>query len=112
MMWDEVGLTTDMSDENDGHSSNVVIAPVGHRPQIDAPKTNFKMTFIAPLDGDGAALPPIGIVQSDDTSSIFSRSDIQLGVNYFHSEVQKRYPGMPKVTTPAPPAHVTCPAHA
>lgn len=97
MMWDEVGLSLDMADQNDSHNSGLIIAPAGKRAQTAAPKSSTKGTLIAPLDGNGVPLPPILIVPSTDTSSIFARSDIQTGINYFTTEPAKRFPGMPKV---------------
>ena len=65
MMWNEVGLSMDMSDENDRHNSGFVVSPAGHRAQVNAPKSSSRVTLIAPLDGAGAPLPPIAIIQSE-----------------------------------------------
>jgi len=98
MMWDEVGLTLDMAGENDRHNSGFVVAPAGYRAQMNAPKSSSRFTLIAPIDDMGAPFPPIAIVQSDDNSSIFAPSHVQLGTNYFSTDPLKRFPGMPKVT--------------
>ena len=98
MMWDEVGLSLDCSEENDKRNSGFVIAPVGKRAQINAPKSSSRVTLITPLDGLGAPLPCLAIVQSDAKDSIFASSHIQTGINYFTTDPKQRYPGLPKVT--------------
>jgi hypothetical protein len=64
---------------------------------MNAPKSSSRITLIAPVDDVGGALPPFVITQSDDKSSIFAPSHVQLGTNYFSTDKEQRFPGMPKV---------------
>ena len=55
------------------------------------------MTLIAPPDGNGVPLPCIAIVQSDAKDTFIASSRILIGINYFKTDPEGRYPGMPKV---------------
>jgi hypothetical protein len=64
---------------------------------MNAPKSSFRITLLAPIDDVGGALPLIAITQPDDKRSIFAPSHVQLGTNYFSTNKEQCFPGMPKV---------------
>ena len=97
IMWDEVNLNIDMSDEKDHHKANLVIAPAGARAQLTAPQSSQRGTLIAALDGNGDPLPPVLIIKSEATNSIFARDGVKTGINYFSTNKTERFPGLPTV---------------
>jgi hypothetical protein len=83
MMWDvyELDLPQDITYEHDRHNSGFVLAPPGYPARMNAPKSSSRITLIAPIGDVGGALLPTAITQSDEKSSIFAPSHVQLGTN-------------------------------
>ena len=65
-------------------------SPLITDPKSPRRKAATRLLSSPPLTPAGTLPPPIGIIQSDDPSTIIASSHIQTGINSFSSEVGKR----------------------